>query len=250
MPRTKRASRSTTRSTLYEPHEQNSLTRTTPYAPIDSENGDIRLLELAPGSFEDEIQMRLIPANLNNDSDPQYEALSYVWGTEMTSRKAMNQKDTQERNHQVQIMGKIYSTASNVIVWLGPVDQSDIHLRVVLGAMQFHFSNQNPSTVTLFDYACSVVTLLNERTEVAEDAKECVLDAIFCIVDRPWFTRIWVVQELALLGAARICIGNHLFPWRPFEYFVRWLPRHKVDPKQRPDFVEAFTRVAKASRGH
>jgi hypothetical protein len=72
-----------------------------------------------------------------------------------------NQEDLQERGHQVQIMGDIYATAQGVIVWLGPVDQGNFHIRTVLESMQFHFSNANPSMARLFDYMCSVISLLN-----------------------------------------------------------------------------------------
>jgi hypothetical protein len=156
MPRADRASQNAARNAPYALRsEQTNLIRTSPYAPIDPENGKIRLLELAPGKFDDTIVMRLIPCNVMADDPDPYEALSYCCGTEMTPRMAVldgvpmlitanldcalrhlrftiirrtmwvdaisiNQKDTQERNHQVQIMGKIYSAAQRVIVWLDP----------------------------------------------------------------------------------------------------------------------------------
>ena len=228
MPRARRASRNATRDSPYAPREPTSLTPASPYKPIDSEHGEIRLLELLPGRSEDLIEMRLIQSKLAVDAPFQaYEALSYVWGKEMASCKAflngiaiaitsnldcalrhlrltmvprvlwvdaisMNQDDTQERNHQVQIMGKIYSSAQSVIVWLGPVDPSDLHMRAVLGAMQFHFSDENSSTATLFDYLCSVIDLINAQIVVPRDSKECALDALHRIIHRPWFCRIWV----------------------------------------------------------
>jgi hypothetical protein len=156
-----------------------------------------------------------------------YEALSYVWGTEIASQQAMldgipivitanldcalrhlcftivkrtmwidaisiNQKNTQERNHQVEIMGKIYSSAQRVIVWLRSTDRNDLYVRVVLEAMQFHLSEENPSIVKLFDYMCSVVDIINGQAGKASDSKKCVLDALHHIIDRPWFGRIWV----------------------------------------------------------
>ncbi|KAF2820717.1 hypothetical protein CC86DRAFT_397899 [Ophiobolus disseminans] len=158
---------------------------------------------------------------------------------------SINQSNTQERNDQVQMMGKIYSIIRRVVVWIGPVDDNDIHLRAILAAMQFHFSDGNPSTVTLFDYACSLVSLMNEQVGTSEDPKECVLDALFRIVSRPWFQRIWVVQELALSRIATVHIGSYSFPWQPFEDFVNWLPHHKVDLGTRSELVDATIRVAK-----
>jgi hypothetical protein len=90
MPRTGRTPRNTARDSPYTHHsEPTSLIRTSPYGPIDSENGEIRLLELAPGKFDDTIVMRLIPCNIVADNPHAYEALSYCWGTEITSRVAV-----------------------------------------------------------------------------------------------------------------------------------------------------------------
>jgi hypothetical protein len=284
--RTERASRSATRDSPYALRAANTTVTASPYTPIDSENGEIRLLELAPGKFQDDIEICLVPANLNDDPSTQYEALSYVWGTELCSRRArlngipvtitqnldcairhlrmkvvtrllwidalsMNQQNTQERNHQVQIMGEIYSTASGVIVWLGPVEQSDIHMRAILGAMQFHFSDSNSAVTSLFDYVCSVVGLMNEQVANPMEPRECVLDTLFRIIDRPWFGRMWVVQELALSKTATIRIGPFSVPWIPFQQFFQWLPHHKADPKTRTVLVSACSRVFKvASSDH
>jgi hypothetical protein len=90
MPRTRRTSRNTTRDSPYALCKPISLTRGSPYTPIDSENGDIRLIELAPGKFDDIIEMRLLPYNLSADTHSHtYEALSYVWGIETAPREAV-----------------------------------------------------------------------------------------------------------------------------------------------------------------
>ncbi|KAH6491790.1 hypothetical protein HBI55_141090 [Parastagonospora nodorum] len=256
-----------------------TVTKPSPYTPINSEDGDIRLLELFPGDFNDTITMRLVYGNLADESRP-YEALSYVWGTKMATKEAilneipveitanldcairhlrlvvgkrflwidavsMNQKDVQERNHQVRIMGNIYRTAGRVIIWLGPVDPTNLHLRAILGAMQFHFSNASPTPTTLFDYACSISSLVEAQTQV--NPKECLLDAIHGLIDRAWFGRVWVVQELALAKNAMIHVGSFSFPWNSFERFMTWLPHHNFDPRTRPELAEAAARVVKVS---
>jgi hypothetical protein len=145
-------------------------------------------------------------------------------------------------------MGKIYSAARKVLIWLGPVDQSDYHLRAILGAMKFQFSDGNTSTVTLFDYMCSVISLMIEQNQIIKNTKDCVLDTLHRLVDRPWFHRIWVVQELALSRTVAVHIGSYTFPWQPFEHFANWLPNHKVDPKAHPELTEALLRVARFPR--
>lgn len=104
----------------------------------------------------DRIVCRLMVKNL--DDSPSYEALSYTWGNAdytksirleghsvlirtnladalmslrhptqsrilWTDALCINQQDVRERNHQVGQMGKIYSQAAEVLVWLGDGDR-------------------------------------------------------------------------------------------------------------------------------
>jgi len=113
----------------------------------------IRLLKLSPGSSES-APLEISFAEVDLDDRPQYEALSYVWGDktekaailchgktievtpncEIALRRlrlvtkprslwidvlCINQRSLNERNHQVSMMGNIYSAATRVIVWLG-----------------------------------------------------------------------------------------------------------------------------------
>jgi hypothetical protein len=75
------------------------------YQPIDSDNGEIRLVELWPGEYDDPISLSLRITKLKDwvtyeeTSDEQvsyeqdlewqfeYEALSYTWGTKISPRK-------------------------------------------------------------------------------------------------------------------------------------------------------------------
>lgn len=45
--------------------------------------GDIRLLTLLPGKFEEKLSILLHPVNLERNSPP-YQALSYAWGIDFT----------------------------------------------------------------------------------------------------------------------------------------------------------------------
>jgi Heterokaryon incompatibility protein (HET) len=106
----------------------------------------IRLLELLPGTGEQRIRCRLRQVDLKRESG-QYIAISYTWGEEATTEPieinglkihimknlldflyraragdrslmfgidavCIDQNNTQERNHQVQLMQRIYKKAS------------------------------------------------------------------------------------------------------------------------------------------
>ncbi len=126
------------------------------YAPL-QDSDEIRLLELQPwiGGTR-KTRVTLFHARLTEK--PQYEALSYMWGSKETKSIHMsensyevrvnlwdalehmrlidepriiwidaiciNQHDINERNHQVSQMGKIFMNASRVVVWLGLAENS------------------------------------------------------------------------------------------------------------------------------
>lgn len=265
---------------LTEPVEM-ALPQTTdpPYTSLESMEFGIRLLELAPGSFEDVIQLRVITIDLCDGGDHTYEALSYVWGVDYASTEvcidampvkvtsnldsalrhlrrrllsrvlwidalSINQRDVQERNTQVRNMDKVYEQATRVIVWLGQVHTEDVHLRAMLGAMQFSFSNGQPR-IDLFDYICSIIAIIDFDVTSSRNPRDCAFAVLGDLVSRPWFSRLWVVQELALSKNASIQIGTYLFPWAAFEQFVRWLPLYKVDSKNHRKLEEAADQVMK-----
>ena len=251
-----------------------------PYTPIDSEKDEIRLLELAPGQYGDQLVIKLVKSNLLHSAEQAYEALSYVWGIKTASQKVLldgvpvvitenldcalrhlrykvmirtlwidalciDQRDVRERNHQVQIMGKIYERAAKVVVWLGAVERGDVYLQAMLGAMQLALSDRRQFS-RLFDYVCSVIALTGPRDSSPSSPHACALDALQRLVTCPWFVRLWVVQELALAKNAIVQVGTYCFHWVAFEEFVRMLPYCKVDAAKYPRLVQAACRIVKA----
>ena len=51
------------------------------YSALDEEASEIRLMTLLPGRFKDDISITLETVTLTEEHVPQYEALSYVWGS-------------------------------------------------------------------------------------------------------------------------------------------------------------------------
>jgi hypothetical protein len=167
----------------------------------------IRLLRLMPDEDKNApIQCRLhhYPLQKLDKGTHLYEALSYVWGGSDTPQSVfidncylpvtvnlykalsrlrdhtfervlwadsicINQSDEQEKEHQIQLMAKIYGQANRVIVYLGEAaDDSDQILEDIRVAAEDESMDSSQS---------------------GQDQK-----SILKLLERPWFRRIWVRQ--------------------------------------------------------
>jgi hypothetical protein len=176
------------------------------YSPIHV-GTSIRILKLYPGTGNEPLRGELNEVDL--DTHPRFKALSYAWG-DATQRNSficgsksvfltrslcdalrrfrlareelyiwadglcIKQQDTIERNHQVQLMGRIYKTAEQVVVWLG--------------------DDPTNSARSVFEHRQSLEDL---NVNHAMDSKRgSPFDEL---ANCSWFHRVWVMQE-AILG--------------------------------------------------
>lgn len=232
------------------------------YSPVASQAGEIRVLELVPGQFTDDLVICLHAVSLHEGSPPRYEALSYVWGTGASTSKVnlgdtsgpslpitanlesalrylrlpnasrtlwvdalcINQMDMQERSAQVQLMGEIYSAADNVIVWLGPAEED---------------SGTMAALVRIRDWDARSIQL-------PRDEAVLLAPTMYRLLNRPWFERTWVVQELALSNHEPVVhVGYWSFGWKQFLRLATHIERHidHVPSVMVTDYVDRLGRV-------
>jgi hypothetical protein len=225
--------------------DTNPLSNVWNATPLGKEGQKIRILKLHGGTGAN------LEANLSiHNPKDSYEALSYTWGSEalvgtpgqqdpqlatgaeppkirivrgdeiyevpITSNLAsalyqlrykkkhkhrwlwidalcINQKDHNEKNHQVPKMASIYNEAKNVCVWLGPEnsEKAFAHIKRILNLDDFE--------------------RLIEDEESAED-----WNALLGLMKKRWFSRRWVVQEIALAREATVHCGEHFVKWKDF----------------------------------
>lgn len=92
-------------------------------------------------------------------------------------------------------MGKFYSTATIVLAWLGPAsDESDLAIEA---AHAFHLRNHKEKSYFI-------------KTASEEEIRRVLrLDSSTLLFKRPYFTRVWVGQEVALSRHALFVCGRH-----------------------------------------
>lgn len=123
----------------------------------------------------------------------------------------INQADIEEREKQVKRMDSIYSLAQRVVIWLGPEADDSTHALSTLAyfTAQVEFTKDN---FGLASPAAAEPSWCHGDTPLPYDARTgAALEALFC---RPWFDRVWVLQEALLANRqALVQCGAASLPW-------------------------------------
>jgi hypothetical protein len=194
--------------------------------------GHFRLLCLEPGDNDSAIHCRL--ATFELQSAPTYEALSYTWGEAVLSHEiicngallqvtsnlhdalqylrqidgerimwidavCIDQTNPQERTAQVRLMKKIYSKSDHVVIWLGKDTDDDETAFAILEQYRKLFAEHGHQ----LDIG-PMETVAYKLALPAEGSKDWT--ALIKLFQKPWFQRIWVIQE------AVVCLPTFPFP--------------------------------------
>ena len=116
----------------------------------------------------------------------------------------VNQEDPSEKSSQVRMMAKIYKHAKSVFIWLGREgEESNIGMDFILRIPEQEHQG-----------------MLSVR---GSDPHQW--GAFVALMRRPWFTRRWVVQEIALAREAFLVCGDFFVNWDDFvvavEFFIK-----------------------------
>ncbi|KAF4509335.1 hypothetical protein G6O67_005599 [Ophiocordyceps sinensis] len=103
----------------------------------------------------------------------------------------INQQDKEEKSIQVRRLGSLYSRAARVIVWLGG-DDAHVHVRQPLCDVGGRCPTGRAGP--------------EADTALLPDQDDEGWKGISQFLKRPWFTRAWVVQELALGSKHRVVV--------------------------------------------
>ena len=186
-----------------------------------------------PGEGFDPMKCTFDHAVLGTNA-PAYEALSYTWGSihsvgsitlndtpfhvtknlnaalrdlrlPHTTRVVwidaicINQADNDERGEQVQLMREIYTQAKEVIVWVGQASNSSN-----LAMDFFESASTNPDMEHWFKE-----TITNTEQELYRKEWK----AVFALLEREYWKRTWIIQELACAAKISLLCGMRSVSW-------------------------------------
>ncbi|KAJ4175879.1 hypothetical protein NW767_015640 [Fusarium falciforme] len=207
------------------------------YRPLGGDS-HIRILRINPAPSDDRLSGTLTHKLL--DDRPVYDALSYTWGAPDMSRTiiidghelsitanldsalrrmrsrsgaepttiwadgiCVNQGDIRERNHQVRLMRRVYSECRRCLIYLGEEADGSEQLPLFIEKLVDSMVLIARSNVARQRFS---IDLSLPKTE---DDGWKVLAAF---LRRPWFRRIWIIQEFCLPADVRMICGSWEIP--------------------------------------
>lgn len=121
----------------------------------------------------------------------------------------IDQDKNEEKNHQVGQMSTVYSSAQSVIIWLGPGSPAISWLFYASTTLHQHAVRRCPvKGQTSLERWKAVWRSLDQLSEGnARLVTEQSYNALKTVLLRPWFSRAWVIQEVALAKRATVVCG-------------------------------------------
>lgn len=138
----------------------------------------------------------------------------------------INQDDPAEKSTEVLRMGDIYRNARRVVVWLGEESEDSSlamsKLREIGQDIDYWIDGM---TFKLMAKLGSKLHYLEAHREQVETARTSWI-AINRLFGRPWFTRLWVLQEIGLASNAVVVAGGEYVEWEIFRGAMLWIGTH------------------------
>ncbi|KAF5595264.1 heterokaryon incompatibility 6 OR allele [Fusarium subglutinans] len=133
----------------------------------------------------------------------------------------INQSDNDERGQQVARMRDIYQSAWQVAIWLGPAEQDS---QLALSALHWLARESNrPSPMDDFyieSFSIDLRPIIIMWPTYESPMKKEVYKALFHFFTRPYWRRMWVVQEVAM--------GNPHTPVICGDKYISWHDVHQA----------------------
>jgi hypothetical protein len=126
----------------------------------------------------------------------------------------IDQQNNPERDQQVQRMREIYKCANRVVVWLGLSSENSA---LALSTLE-HIGKQVEVTRDYTNLPSPDCTEPQLFSTVELPFDKGVWQAILNILERPWFERVWIVQEIQLgSSTSMVHCGEYQISW----YLIR-----------------------------
>ena len=161
----------------------------------------------------------------------------------------IDQLNLDERNHQVSIMGKIYRRSERCMAFVGKTTEADVQALALLDKV-----------VEYWNGSCQTGMPSEGNTELLEDTETLNLPKrsditwqyLRNLITRPWFPRVWVIQEAVLPPECKVLVGRYCFSLISLKSLIEMLHAkslgallsHGLGPDERAKWLQTLVQIA------
>jgi hypothetical protein len=147
----------------------------------------------------------------------------------------INQEDVAEREAQVSIMQHIYHSATKVIAWIGEDnglrDERAIEFLHQLSSraqqcLRLERSGEDTVKPSIASARYDKETLAWIESVTPLGFMDSIWLDFTALLSRPWFSRIWIVQEVVMGKSVTVQCGRHELEWMDIVNSVFFVKRH------------------------
>jgi hypothetical protein len=147
----------------------------------------------------------------------------WIW----IDRICINQDDIKERSEQVRCMGRIYSQAVRTVIWAGPDLDGCSAAWQLIEQIYDTCMIKNPHAKYLADIPCHIYSDQKHAESNLPPWDDSLWEHLRGLFTLPWFTRTWIIQEVALSSLDPIILhGKHRYEWHKLGWAASWLRRN------------------------
>ena len=198
------------------------------YSPFDQPTEQIRLLAIRPGLPDSPLQCTLSVVPLK-PIPPPYVAISYTWGPPTpTATITINGQPMVVREGCHNALRTMRSHLTDVPVWIDAIciNQNDMHEKSFQVGMMGAIYHGAISVAACLACGDSLAMMRNlyplipptlDTSQAQDEVFERWQAAVHDMLSNPYFTRMWIVQEVALARELRLYSGEDVLDWPDLE---------------------------------
>jgi hypothetical protein len=215
---------------------------------LESPYKQIRLLRFVQAGPTDADNVSIQFSTLTDGEAPEYKAISYTWGDETDIRTiqisgkcftvrrnchyalwqtwlhypndcvwidsiCINQADVGETSVQVQKMSQIYENAHTVLLCVGPHQDRSDRLKDYAGDLKRILESYDGKND--LDFYGRAWTALRGESYAYK-----AVETIRAFMTRPYWSRLWIVQEVTLARSRAVLCGDDVLDWSLIEFLM------------------------------
>ncbi|EAQ83363.1 hypothetical protein CHGG_09767 [Chaetomium globosum CBS 148.51] len=197
------------------------------YTPLGQPTEQIRLLTIHPGLADSPLQCTLTVVSLKPNPPP-YVAISYTWGPPMpTAVITIDGKPMVVRERCRNALRTMRSHRIDVPIWIDAIciNQNDTHEKSFQVGMMGTIYHGAQSVAACLECGDSLTMMRNlyplipptlDTSQAQDEIFERWQAAVHDMLGNPYFTRMWIVQEIALARELHLYSGEDVLDWSAF----------------------------------